>query len=250
MGIRMNPPEFPAHRRQDPKRGAEARVFDALQGLGLDGHGLYEFRYRMEGQQVDYALWVHDTARFAVQVKGGRYEMDDGGQWLLRSHDGGLERVASPLEETADGCMEMRDGINEATGYKNFVAGVLMFPDMPRHEGIDSVARERHHVHTIWGLVSLEQDLRCVAKAARFRRPPRSRIAETEWSKLLELQYHGAGQDRKDHRTGMEAPGPTDTERQFTFGTATINIQHVETLVIQHFPEDRDADEPPFIPGR
>ena len=54
MGIRMNPPEFPEHRRQDPKRSAEARVFDALQNLELGGHGLYEFRYRQGGMQVDY----------------------------------------------------------------------------------------------------------------------------------------------------------------------------------------------------
>ena len=60
MGIRMNPPEFPEHRSQDPKRRAEAEEFDALQTLEPDGHGL---------------------CRFAVQVKGGRYEMDNTGRW-------------------------------------------------------------------------------------------------------------------------------------------------------------------------
>ena len=52
MGIRINPPEFPEHRRQDPKRAAEAGVFDALQDMDLDGHGLYEFRYRREGRPI------------------------------------------------------------------------------------------------------------------------------------------------------------------------------------------------------
>ena len=51
MGIRMMLEQFPEHRRQYPKRGAEARVFDALQKLGLDGDGLYEYRYRKEGKQ-------------------------------------------------------------------------------------------------------------------------------------------------------------------------------------------------------
>ena len=37
MGIRMMPEQFSEHRRQDPKRAAEARVFDALQSMDLDG---------------------------------------------------------------------------------------------------------------------------------------------------------------------------------------------------------------------
>ena len=143
MGIRMMLEQFPEHRRQDPKRGAEARVFDALQKLGLDGDGLYEYRYRKEGKQVDYPLWLHSMARFAVQVKGGHYEMDNTDKWFLRMPDGRLERVhSSPLEETADGCMEMRDGILEVTGYKNFVAGMLIFRNMQRNEELEHMARE------------------------------------------------------------------------------------------------------------
>ena len=37
---------FPDHRRQDPKRRAEARVYDALANFERNGHALYEFRYR------------------------------------------------------------------------------------------------------------------------------------------------------------------------------------------------------------
>ena len=40
MAIRMNPEEFPEHRRQDPKRAAEARVYDALRELELSGRGI------------------------------------------------------------------------------------------------------------------------------------------------------------------------------------------------------------------
>ena len=143
MGMKMMLEQFQEQRRQDPKRGAEARVFDALQNLDLDGHGLYEYRYRREGKQVDYPLWIHSMARFAVQVKGGKYEMDNTGQWFLHKPDGKLDRVQSPLEETADGCMEMRDGILEVTGYKNFIAGVLIFPDMERDEKMEHMADAR-----------------------------------------------------------------------------------------------------------
>ena len=73
--------KFLSDRRQDPKRQAEARVYDALSGLGLNGHGLYEFRYRDGGQQVDFPLWVHGKGRFAIEVKGGEYEMPAPGEW-------------------------------------------------------------------------------------------------------------------------------------------------------------------------
>ena len=76
-------------------------------------------------------------------MKRGQYEMDNTDKWFLRMPDGRLERVhSSPLEETADGCMEMRDGIPEVTGYKNFVAGMLILPDMQRNEELEHMARE------------------------------------------------------------------------------------------------------------
>ena len=145
MGIRMMPEQFPEHRRQDPRRAAEARVFDALQSLDLEGYGLYEYRFRKEGKQVDNPLWVPSLGRFAVQVKGGTYEMDHSGQWYLQTPDGTRIRVPSPLEEVADGCMEMRDGIRKATTFGNFVAGVVIFTDMERDEEIGHMARERYH---------------------------------------------------------------------------------------------------------
>ena len=108
MGIRMMPEQFPEHRRQDPKRAAEARVFDTLQNLDLDGYGLYEYRFRKNGKQVDNPLWVPSLGRFAVQVKGGTYEMDHSDQWFLRTPDGARIGVSSPLEEAADGCMDVK----------------------------------------------------------------------------------------------------------------------------------------------
>ena len=167
MGIRMMPEQFPEHRRQDPKKAAEAKVFDALLDLGLNGYGLYEFRFRREGKQVDNPLWVPSLGRFAVQVKGGTYEMDHRGQWFLATPDGTRIPVQSPLEEAADGCMELRDGIRMATTFGNFVAGVVIFTDMEPDDEIGHMARERYHVSVIWGLDSLQQDLERVADAVQ-----------------------------------------------------------------------------------
>ena len=247
MGIRMNPPEFPEHRRQDPKRAAEARVFDALQDMDLDGHGLYEYRFRKDGKQVDYPIWVTSLGRFAVQVKGGTYEMDHSGQWLLLTHDGAQVQVASPLEEAADGCMELRDGIRKATTFGNFVAGVVVFTDMERNEEIEHMARERYHVSVIWGLDSLRQDLERIAGEVDFHRPPSSWVSEKEWRQVYELQHgevrgrRDAGRDVQDVEQRPAAGG--ETERRLTLDPATINIQRLDKLIVLPNPPERDRDE-------
>ena len=66
MAILMQPGQFPERRRHDPKRGAKARVFDALQALDLPGRAIYELRLHEEGTQV----------YFALQVKDGRYRLE------------------------------------------------------------------------------------------------------------------------------------------------------------------------------
>ena len=159
MGIEFKPPEFRELRRHDPKRRAEADVFDALRNLGLNGHGIYEFRYREGGRQLDKAVWGNHVGRFALQVKGGLYDMDEAGQWYRIRPDGTRERVSCPLEETEDGCMEMKNAIEEATGYTHFVVGVALFPDMERNARMEEVARRRNHVYIIWGLANLREDL-------------------------------------------------------------------------------------------
>ena len=253
MGIKMNPPEFSDNRRHDPKRRAEAEVFDALKNLEHNGHGLYEFRYRREGKQVDYVLWLHNIARFAIQVKGGRYEMDYTGQWYLCLPDGTREPVQSPLDETADGCMEMRDGIQEAIRFKTFVIGVLILPDMQRDEQMEDVAREHNHVYIIWGLDTLLEDLQRIAADVGITRPPEPRHSRNEWSQINQLQYRGRAGLRRDDSETQEAtpdrqPGQM-AERQLTLGSATIHIQHVETLVIQQGPQEQDTDGRTVIPG-
>ena len=69
MAIEMTPGEFPEQCRGDPKRNAEARVYDALNALELDGHGIYEFRYRLGGRQLDFVLWLDGIGHFAMQVR-------------------------------------------------------------------------------------------------------------------------------------------------------------------------------------
>ena len=252
MGIKMNPPQFSDQRRQDPKRGSEARVFDALQNLDLEGYGLYEYRFRRDGKQVDYPLWVTSLGRFAVQVKGGTYEMDQSDQWLLLTPGGDPVKVSSPLEEAADGCMELRDGMRRATSFGNFVAGVVMFTDMERNEEIEHMAWERYHVSVIWGLESLEQDLQRIAEEVDFRRPPNSWVSEKEWRMVYQLQSGEVpgrrDADRHVQEVNRRPAAGEETERQVDLGSATFNIQHLDRLIVLYYPPERDGDGQLLIP--
>ncbi len=250
MGIRMNPPVFPEQRRQDPKRRAEAEVFDALQNLELGGHGLYEFRYRHGGVQVDYALWLDGLGRFAGSVKGGQHVLDRDGQWFRRTPNGALEPIPSPLKELVDGCMEMRNGIREATGFRTFIAGLLFLPDMQPDEVIERVAWNHEHMHVIYGLDSLNDDLERIVVREDFDHPPKPGFSENESRRANELQYRGPAGPREGDRVAQDAaPGPAtgpESARQLTLDSAaTINIHHVDTLVIQHGPQERDTDGRP-----
>ena len=248
MGIRMTPQEFPEHRRNDPKRRAEANVFDALQALDLDGYGLYEFRGRRGGMQVDFALWLNDLGRLAGSVKGGHFLVDSIGQWYRRGPDGVLESIPSPLKELVDASIEMRNAISTATGYRNFVAGALFLPDMERDEALERVALNTEHLHIIFGLDNLKEDLERVAAREEFRNPPEPWFSENESSKVNELQFRGPEGSRDDDEetpaveaaTPSPVPGPLDLGLKL--GSVTINIQHVETLVIQYGPPERDVE--------
>ena len=70
---------------------------------------------------------------------------------------------------------------------------------------------------------------------------------------MNELQIRGSSALRED---GREMPGTAtvqaedlETERQLTVGSATININHVDTLVIQHGPLERDIEGQTYMCG-
>ena len=258
MGIMMIPEQFDQDRRRDPKRAAEARVYDVLRNLDLEGHGIYEFRHRRGGREVDFALWLNGLARFAVQVKGGRYHMDDAGRWYLERPDGRRDSVGSPLSATVDGCMEMRNGIRESTTYSTFVVGVLIFPDMARDADMEQAVRNRKHVHIVWGLDNLAQELLSIAtERETITSPPEPGHSRNEWEALNGVQYRplegtregareGAREDPRDGAAAGEGEAPfASGEMPLSLGSATINIQHVNTLVIQGHPVLPEAGQAP-----
>ena len=64
------PEQFPPDHRTDPKRQAEARIFDAIQASCRPGFAYYEWKRDHRSPEVDFALWLLGVGRFSLQVKG------------------------------------------------------------------------------------------------------------------------------------------------------------------------------------
>ena len=68
-------PQFPPHRRHDPKRNSGAVVYDQLARSGHPGQALDDLMAAPEAPEapeLDFFAWFEDRACFGVQVKGGR----------------------------------------------------------------------------------------------------------------------------------------------------------------------------------
>ena len=65
-------PQFPPHRRQDPKRNSEAMVYDQLARSHHPGQALYELEAAPESPELDFCVWLEGVGCFGLQVKGGR----------------------------------------------------------------------------------------------------------------------------------------------------------------------------------
>ena len=165
--MKMFPREFPSGRRKKPKRRAERRVYEALAGSDRQGFVYYEWRKGYEHIELDFAVWVKDLGRFALQVKGGRYLLIDG-EWHLKTREG-LQPVKScPLDETKLAALDLHDDMAEraATPYNPYVIPVLVFPDMESDPAIESLAK-RKGVYVIWGTEHLMIDLAEIIRSRR-----------------------------------------------------------------------------------
>ena len=162
--MKMFPREFPSGRRKKPQRQAERRVYEALAGSDRQGFVYYEWRKGYRHIELDFAVWVKDLGRIALQVKGGRYLLIDG-EWRLKTRNGVQPIAASPLDEAWLAALDLHDDIEElaATGYNPFVIPVLVFPDMEPDEAIRNLAK-RKGVHLIWRTDDLMADLIAIAR--------------------------------------------------------------------------------------
>ena len=163
--MRIYPREFPPNRRRKPKRRAERRVYEALAGSDRRGFCYYEWRRDYERIELDFAVWIEELGRFALQVKGGRYLLVEG-EWHLRTREGVRPVETSPLDEVWLEALDLHDDIEECAGtpYNPYVIPVLAFPDMEPDADIANLAR-RKGVHVVWGTDNLLADLERIVRS-------------------------------------------------------------------------------------
>ena len=127
--------------------------------------------------ELNFAVWVGGLGRFALPVKGARYQLSDG-EWYLKKRDGLRPIRECPLDAAELGVLEQHDDIAEraCASYNPFVVPVLMFPDMTEpDEAIASLAK-RQGVYVIWGTEDLLNGLerivqsRCVSDSLNMER--------------------------------------------------------------------------------
>ena len=173
--MRMYPRQFPPARLEMPKRRAERQVFEALAESKRQGFAYYEWRRGYGRIELDFAAWVEGLGRFAMQVKGGGYELIDG-DWHLKTREGSRLITSCPLDESKLAALDLHDDIHEKaeTTYNPFVVPVTVFPDMEPDPGIESLA-SRKGVYLIWRTDALVE---CLAEIARSRGAPEALSAE------------------------------------------------------------------------
>ena len=163
--MKMYPKAFPAGRRKRPKRRAEQRVYETLAGSDRQGFVYYEWRRGYRHVELDFGVWIAGLDRFALQVKGGDYQLI-GGEWHRKTRNGVQRVEKSPLDETWLAALDLHDDIAERahTGYNPYVVPVLAFPDMEPDQAIMRLA-ERKGVYLVWGVANLVSDLADIARA-------------------------------------------------------------------------------------
>ena len=237
----ITPEQFPDERRHDPKRRAEAIVFDTLAQSQRAGHAIYEWSAPGRHHQTDFACWLEGIGRFAIEVKGGTYTLHrESDQWHLRSPDGGLQAKSSPLRQAADAAMDLYDEIEEQTGYKLFVIPVVVFPDMAPDQEIDRYAGCTN-VKVIWGTENFLADLAAIASQVGVNHPPKASHIRNE-VQAVTVGGHKATRNGKPRSDAHAAP-PVEQLEVSGVGSITIHyvehmhVQRVEKMIVQQAPD-------------
>lgn len=218
--METHPETFPPDRRKDPKRQAEARVFDELRRSRLPGFAYYEWQRDQNAPQIDFAIWVPGVGRFGLDVKGGHYSLN-GGTWFLETGDGPHEKE-SPLRKTWDAAMSLRDEVVHFLNYKTFFIAVLVFPDMEPDQAIIAKAKHSSKVHVLWGVDSLVGRLERIAASRDVYNPPDEDDIQREVHAVTDGQViYEPPADRHPPRDDAPLPPGTSPFSTWTCSTST-----------------------------
>ena len=231
--MQMYPEEFPPHRRGDPLRRAEARVFTALQAIDRPGFAYYEWQRDKQHRQLDFALWIEGVGRFGLEVKGGWYVLIRGVWYLKNRRTGRLEPLSgSPLEQVSDATMSLHQEVTEKLGGGAFFTPTLLFPDLAWDPAIAARA-ERSHVHLIWANDNLLERLAAIAAAAGVRYPPTAAEIRQEVLAVSDgqLEYAPGGPERLA-AAAVAARRVIPAGTRLALAGGSIRIEQFQKLVI------------------
>ncbi len=228
------PEMFPPERRDDPKRRAEARIFDEIQRSPLPGFAYYEWQRDRRSPQLDFAVWLPEVGRFGLQVKGGQYLLQKG-KWYLVTRDGS-EKKKPPVRTTWNATMSLHDDIVDNLGHEAYFIAVLVFPDMEPDQAIAAEV-QRSNVHVIWGVDGLVDRLREIAVETEVYNPPDEEDIEREVAAVTDGQVLYEPPDAPGPaRDGNSSPPQAPPGTRLEVAAGSITIQHVDTLIIQAAP--------------
>ena len=241
--MELHPNQFPQHRRADPRRRAEARVFDSIRASGRLGFGYYEWRRNPTSPELDFAVWIQNRGRFGLEVKGGHYFLENGGWFLITAN--GRERADSPFSKVWDATMSLRQNVVVILGKGQFFIAVVVFPDMEPDGAIADMAR-RSKANVVWGVDNIIDRLVDIAADVRVHHPPGLEDIRREVDAVTDHQvaYLGEGRDG-NHRIGPPLPPaqparPAQVEApvgaRLEIAGGGITIQHVGTLIVHAAP--------------
>ena len=222
--MNMHPP-FPESRLSDPKRQAELRVYQELAASAAPGLALYQAHTGPHAPEVDFALWLERIAHYGIEVKGGRYTIENG-VWYLHSLQG-REPVACPLTQAWDAAISIRQMLKETLGRKIFVFAVLVFTDMDPDPAIQEQA-DHSKTRVLWGVQDLVNNLTAVAQGREIFSPPTA-AQIVEEAKLI--------------APSLELPAnPSKSQPQMDVQAQHLNIQNAGVVNVYITGE---GDEPP-----
>ncbi len=229
-------PQFPPHRRKDPRRSAEAAVYDQLARNGHAGQALYELKPLPEAPELDFAVWLQDRGRFGIQVKGGPYSVDKS-VWTLRTSQG-IQHVPCPLTQTWDAAIAVRDAVDRVLGFKIFIIPVLLLTDTPPDPFIEEWAAQRK-VKVLFGADDLVDRLLELADRMDIKHPPAAYHIQNEVDAVTNGLIVPAGVG--------PAPEPVEEAAQDLIARQVV-IHHVDTVnvyVSQAYSDGRDRQDLP-----
>lgn len=177
-------PNFPEHRLHDPKRQAELAVYRDLQAASRPGVALYSVRPGPNSPELDFAIWLQNVARVALEVKGGRY-CAAGGEWFLEGPGGAMPKD-NPLLQAWDAAMGLRNFLGERLGQRHcpFVIPAVVFPDMEPDPDIEALTAGSQ-THVLWGAGDIAGRLAAIAAEVNVKFPPAALDIQRETALLL-----------------------------------------------------------------